>query len=448
MRPWQWMAVCGMTAAAAAGLTARAIAQEVPALVDKQLPGLLTTYKSIHTAPELSHHEAQTSTLLAEELRKAGYTVTERVGKYPDGSQAYGVVGILKNGAGPTLLIRTDLDALPVTEDTGLQYASKVRSKNPAGQDVGVMHACGHDIHITTMIGVARNMAALKSQWHGTLMLIGQPSEETIDGAKAMMADHLYERFGKPDMAIALHDANFAAGKVGIVPGGPAMASSTSIDVVMRGIGSHGAQPEAGKDPIVMAGEFIVALQTVVSRSIPPQQPAVITVGDIHGGTKRNIISDEVKMELTARCYSEEVRQMIIEGVKRTAKGIAIAAGVPEDRMPIVTVLEDESTPALIDDDALTEKLQKIFVAKLGAENVIEQKPVMGSEDFGIFSMEEKIPAVMFRLGAYDPAKVAESERTGVPLPSPHSPFFAPLPEPTLRTGVTAMTDAALALLQ
>ena len=373
MRPWQWMAACGITAAATAGLTTELVAQEVPALVDKQLPGLLTTYKGLHAAPELSHHEAQTSALLADELRKAGYTVTERVGKYPDGSQAYGVVAILKNGAGPTLLIRADIDALPVTEDTNLPYASKVRSKNPAGQDVGVMHACGHDIHITTMIGVARNMAALKSQWHGTLMLIGQPSEETIDGAKAMMADHLYERFGKPDLAIALHDANFAAGKVSVVSG-PALASSTSIDVVMRGVGSHGAAPEAGKDPIVMAAEFVVELQTVVSRSTPPSQPAVVTVGDIHGGTKRNIISDEVKMELTTRCYSEEVRQTIIEGVKRTAKGVAIAAGVPEDRMPIVTVLEDESTPATINDPALAARLQKIFVAKLGAENVIEKQ--------------------------------------------------------------------------
>jgi amidohydrolase len=447
MSNWQWIAACGMTAAVAAGLTSTAIAQKVPALVEKQLPSLLTTYKGIHTAPELSHHEEQTSALFAEELRKAGYTVTERVGKYPDGSQAYGVVGILKNGAGPTLLVRTDLDALPVTEDTGLQYASKVRSKNPAGQDVGVMHACGHDIHITTMIGVARNMAALKSQWHGTLMLIGQPSEETIDGAKAMLADHLYERFGRPDLAIALHDANFAAGKVSVVSG-PALASSTSIDVVMRGVGSHGAAPEAGKDPVVMAGEFIVELQTVVSRSVPPAEPAVVTVGHILGGTKRNIIPDEVKMELTTRCYSEEVRQTIIEGVKRTAKGVAIAAGVPADRMPIVTVLGDESTPATVNDPALAARLQKIFVAKLGAQNVIERKPIMGSEDFGIFSLDHKIPAVIFWLGAYDPAKVAESERTGVPLPSPHSPFFAPLPEPTLRTGVTAMTDAALALLQ
>jgi amidohydrolase len=447
MRGWQWMAVCGMAVAVTAGLTSSAMAQEVPALVDKQLPGLLTTYKGLHTAPELSHHEAQTSALLAEEMRKAGYTVTERVGKYPDGSQAYGVVGIMKNGAGPTLLIRTDLDALPVTEDTKLPYASKVRSKNPAGQDVGVMHACGHDIHITTMIGVARNMAALKGQWHGTLMLIGQPSEETIDGAKAMLADHLYERFGRPDLAIALHDANFAAGKVSVVSG-PALASSTSIDVVMRGVGSHGAAPEAGKDPIVMAGEFIVEMQTIVSRSIPPSQPAVVTVGHILGGTKRNIIPDEVKMELTARCYSEEVRQMIIDGVKRTAKGVAISAGVPADRMPIVTVLDDESTPATVNDPPLAARLQKIFEAKLGADNVIERKAIMGSEDFGIFSLDHKIPAVIFWLGAYDPAKVAESERTGVALPSSHSPFFAPLPEPAIRTGITAMTDAAVALLQ
>jgi amidohydrolase len=445
MQIWQ-IAAFGITAAVVGAATS-AWAQNVPALVDKQLPGLLVTYKGIHEAPELSHHEAQTSALLAEEMRKAGYTVTERVGKYPDGSQAYGVVGILKNGGGPTLLIRTDLDALPVTEKTGLPYASSVRSKNPAGQDVGVMHACGHDIHITTMIGVARNMAALRSQWHGTLMLIGQPSEETIDGAKAMLADHLYERFGTPDMAIALHDSNFAAGKVSVVSG-PALASSTSIDVLMRGVGSHGAAPETGKDPIVMASEFVVALQTVVSRSIPPSQPAVVTVGDIHGGTKRNIIPDEVKMELTTRCYTEHVRQIIIEGVKRTAKGIAIAGGVPEDRMPVVTVLEDESTPATVNDPVLAARLQKLFVEKLGASNVIEQKPIMGSEDFGIFSLDHKIPAVIFWLGAYDPAKVAESEKTGVALPSPHSPFFAPLPEPTLRTGVTVMTDAAVALLQ
>src|SRR5271170_7870604 len=263
MQTWQRIAACGITAAVA-GVATTLRAQEVPVLVEHQIPGLLTTYKDIHAAPELSHHEAQTSALLASELRKAGYAVTERVGKYPDGSQGYGVVGMLKNGSGLTLLVRTDLDALPVTEKTSLPYASSVRSKNPAGQDVGVMHACGHDIHITTMIGVARNMAALKSQWHGTLMLIGQPSEETIDGAKAMLADHLYERFGRPDMIIGLHDTNaHAAGTVSLISG-PAMSIDTSIDVTIRGIGGHGSMPSAGRDPVVLAALFITQLQTIV----------------------------------------------------------------------------------------------------------------------------------------------------------------------------------------
>jgi len=441
MRSWRWIAAVGISVGAAAW------AQDVPSVVGKELPELVTTYKGLHAAPELSHHEAKTSALMAEELRKAGYTVTERVGKYPDGSQAYGVVGILKNGAGPTLLIRADMDALPVTEATGLPYASKVRSTNPAGQDVGVMHACGHDIHVTTLIGVARAMAELKGQWHGTLMLIGQPSEETIDGAKAMMADKLYERFGKPDMAIALHDAPLPAGLVGVVPGA-ALASSTSIDVVMRGVGSHGSAPEAGKDPIVMAAAFITQVQTVVSRSVPPQQPAVVTVGDIHGGTKRNIIPDEVKMELTTRSYNEDVRQTIITGVERTARGVAIAAGMPEDKMPVVTVLENESTPPMINDVKLSARLQKTFAARLGAEHMIELKPIMGSEDFGIFGMDGRIPSVIFWLGADDPATFRENQKKGVPMPALHSALFAPVPEPTLQTGITAMTDAALELLQ
>jgi len=423
------------------------MAQSVNGFVDQQLPGLVATYKGLHAAPELSHHEEKTSAFLATELRKAGYIVTEHVGRYHNGSQAWGVVGILKNGSGPTLLIRADMDALPVTEDTGLPYASKVRSTNPAGQDVGVMQACGHDIHVTTLIGVARAMAALKGQWHGTLMLIGQPSEETIDGAKAMMADRLYERFGKPDVAIALHDSPFPAGLVAVVPG-PALASSTSIDVVMRGIGSHGSAPEQGKDPVVMAGEFITQLQTVVSRSVPPQQPAVVTVGQIHGGTKRNIIPDEVKMELTTRSYSESVRQIIIEGVKRTARGVAIAAGVPDDRMPIVNVLENESAPATINDPALSARLQKLFTAKLGADHIYDKKPIMGSEDFGIFGMDGKIPYVIFWLGMDDAKAFAEAREKGTEMPGLHSNHFAPVPELTLRTGVTAMTDAALDLLQ
>jgi hippurate hydrolase len=422
------------------------VRQEISAVVERELPELLTTYRGLHAAPELSHYEAKTSALVAGELRKAGYAVTERVGKYPDGSQAYGVVGILKNGDGPVLLIRTDMDALPVEEKTGLPFASSVRAKDSSGQEVAVMHACGHDIHMTTLIGVARTMAALKSQWRGTLMLIGQPSEETLDGARAMLDDGLYERFGRPDVALALHDLNFAAGEVSVVPG-PAFANSTAMDVVMRGVGTHGAAPEAGKDPVVMASEFVVALQTVVSRSVPPREAAVVTVGTIHGGTKRNIISDEVRLELTARCYSAEVRQTIIEGVERTARGIAIAAGVPEDRMPVVTVIEEGSTPTTVNDLALSARLKEIFAATLGEAKVIEQSPIMGSEDFGVYSLNGEIPSVMFWLGAYDPAKVTESRKTGIGLPYLHSPLFAPLPEPTLRTGITVMTDAALHLL-
>jgi hippurate hydrolase len=327
-----------------------ALAQDLSAHVDSQLPGLVETYKQVHVHPELSHHEEQTSALLAGELRKAGYTVTDHLGKYPDGSQAFGVVGLLKNGPGPTLMIRADMDALPIIEETGVPYASTVKTKNASGQEVGVMHACGHDVHVTALIGTARALVALKAQWHGTLMLVGQPSEETIDGAKAMMADKIYERFGTPDLAIALHDTFMhPAGTVSITSG-PALASSTSIDVIMRGVGGHGSAPQLGKDPIVMSAQFINQIQTIVSRQEDPRDPTVVTVGDIHGGTKRNIIPNEVKMEITARAFSDKARQVIIDGVRQSAQGIAVAAGVPADRAPIVTVLENESTPVLYND--------------------------------------------------------------------------------------------------
>ncbi len=247
-----------------------------------------------------------TSALVATELRKAGYTVTDHIGIYPDGSKAYGVVGILKNGPGPMLLVRGDMDALPIIEETGVPYASHVLTKNKSGQEVGVMHACGHDVHTTVLIGTARTLAQAKSQWHGTLMILAQPSEETIDGAKAMLADHLYDRFGKPDMIIGLHDTNeHAAGTVGISPG-PAMASATSVNVTIRGIGGHGAQAFNGRDPIVLAAMYILQIQTIVSRELDPRDPGIITVGDIHGGTKGNIIPDEVKLELSTRAFSDK----------------------------------------------------------------------------------------------------------------------------------------------
>ncbi len=416
--------------------------------VQAQLPSLIETYKHLHRNPELSHHEEKTSAYLASELRKLGYTVTEHVGKYQDGTQAYGIVAILENGKGPRLLIRTDMDALPVVEQTGLDYESTLHSTNAQGQEVGVMHACGHDIHMTALLGTAREMVERKAQWHGTLMLIGQPSEETIDGARAMLVDGLYERFGRPDYVLSEHDDSVTpAGSISI-KGGPLLASSTSIDVTMRGVGAHGSAPQLSKDPVLMAAEFVVLAQSIVARQIDPQQPAVLTVGTIHGGTKRNIIPEEVTMGLTLRAYSDKVRDQIIADVRRTAEGIAVGYGVPQDRMPIVTVSKTEITPATYNDPAFAERLRAIAVAAQGADHVETAASVMGSEDVGLFTLGGKIPGVMFRLGAADPDKLAHAKETGVPLPGPHSPLFAPVYAPTIETAVTTMTAMSLDLLK
>jgi hippurate hydrolase len=437
-----WTAAWVMVAAPALGET-------LDHVVDAELAGLVGTYKEIHAHPELSRHEEETAARLAEALRQAGYTVTEHVGRYPDGSQADGVVALLENGPGPRLLIRTDLDALPVVEETGLSYSSHVKSTNASGQEVGVMHACGHDVHITTMIGTAHALAATRAKWHGTLMLIGQPAEETVEGAKAMLADGLYERFGRPDMAIALHDTNtHAAGTVGIVSG-PTLAGVTSIDVTLRGQGGHGSAPQLGKDPVVMAGEFIVQLQTIVSRQEDPRDPAVVTIGDIHGGAKRNVIPNEVKMELTTRAFSETAMNVIVEGVRRTAQGVALSAGVPQDRQPVVTILANESAPSTYNDPALAARVKAALTKALGARNVIDDAPIMASEDFGLFGLEgRKIPAVIFWLGAMDLQKFAAAQAQGRLLPGLHTSKFEPLPEPTLRTGIIAMSSVATALLQ
>jgi hippurate hydrolase len=438
-----------IVASMACVLSAPVLAQDLGRFVDGELSGLVNTYKGIHAHPELSHHEEMTAALLASELRKAGFTVTEHVGKYPDGTQGYGVVAILENGSGPRLLIRTDLDALPIVEETGLSYASHVTSKNQAGQEVGVMHACGHDVHVTTMIGTARALANSRTRWHGTVMLIGQPSEETLDGAKAMLADHLYERFGTPNLAIALHDTNGRAAGTVAITGGPALAGVTSVDVTLRGIGGHGAQPQNGKDPVVMAGEFIVQVQTIVSRQENPRDPSVVTIGDIHGGTKRNVIPNEVKLEFTTRAFSDKSMQIILDGIRRAAQGVALAAGVPEDRQPIVTILANESGPVTYNDPALTARVKAALVNALGAQNVFDEDPIMASEDFGLFGLDgHRIPTVMFWLGAMDPKKLAAAQAAGKSLPGPHTSLFEPVPEPTLRTGVTTMTSVAIALLQ
>jgi amidohydrolase len=418
--------------------------------IDQQLASLVSTYKLLHAAPELSHYEDKTSALLAQELHRLGFEVTEHVGKYEKPEwRGHGIVAIMKNGDGPTVLVRADMDALPVEELTNLAYASHVRAKNDAGQDVGVMHACGHDIHVTSLIGVANNLTGMKDQWRGTLVLIGQPSEETIDGARAMLADGLYSRIPKPDYAVALHDSSdLETGKVGYTSG-YALASSTSVDVTIRGRGAHGSRPEVSKDPIVLAAEFIMAIQTIVSRENSPFDPAVVTVGSIHGGTKYNIIPDDVRLQLTIRTYKEEVRQHILASLDRIAKGIALAGGVPEDRAPIVKASETEVTPAMYNDPALTVREAAALKQGLGAENVVERPPVMGSEDFGQFGLEShKIPTFMFFVGAIDAERIAKSQQSGIPLPSLHSSLFWPVPEPTIRTSVKAMTLAVLELMK
>ena len=447
MKPTIFSCVFAAAAVASATLSAEnpagppsSLREQVGSLVNRDYPRLFELYKHLHTHPELSLHEEKTSQRVADELKQAGLEVTMRVG-------GHGVVGVLRNGAGPTILIRTDLDALPVKEQTGLPYASGVRTMDDKGNEVDVMHACGHDIHMSVFVGTAQLLAALKNRWQGTLVFIGQPAEEKGSGARAMLKDGLFTRFPRPDYCLALHDkADLAAGTVGWVEG-YALANVDSMDITIRGIGGHGAWPHKTKDPIVLAAETVLALQTIVSREIPPGEPAVVTVGSIHGGTKHNIISDEVKLQLTLRSYTDEVRAQTIAAIRRITHGLAEAAGLPEDRMPVITLLDQEFTPATYNDPALTRRLAAAFKGWLGEANVHPAKPVMGGEDFSEYGRTtDKIPICMFWLGAVKPELVAESERTGRSLPTLHSSEFAPLPEPTIKTGVTAMTAAVLEL--
>ncbi len=411
-------------------------AQTLTDRVNSELPQLIETYKTLHSSPELSTQEAKSSSLVATRLKEMGYEVSERVGKYTD-TQAvcYGVVAVMKNGKGPTVLIRSDMDALPIEEQTGLPYASLNK---------GVMHACGHDVHMTALLGTAKLLASMKDKWHGTLVLVGQPAEEVVKGAGAMLRDGLYERFPKPDYAIALHDhAGLAAGTVGYVPG-YMMAAADSVNVTIRGLSGHGAAPEKTKDPIVMASEFVMQVQTLVSRENSPLDPVVVTVGSIHGGTKRNIIPDEVQLLMTVRTYKPEVRKRVREGIVRVAKGVGVLNGLAEDRMPVVEFLEGESIGSTYNDPALTERLVRAASKELGAANVVKIDPLMVSEDFSLYSLDHKIPALMFNLGAVEPARVASGE----PLPSLHSSKFAPVPDATIRTGVRLMVASALDLLK
>jgi len=394
--------------------------------VNAILPDAHTLYLDLHQHPELSGHEVQTAANMAAKLRALGYDVTEHVG-------GTGVVALLKNGAGPTAMLRTELDALPVEEKTGLSYASKVRTKDDSGADVPVMHACGHDVHMAALYGTAAIMARTKSTWHGTLMLIGQPAEETIGGAIGMVKDGLFTRFPRPDVAIALHVFNeLPAGKVGVVPG-IYDSNDDSLRLTIYGKGGHGARPDTTVDPIVIAARTILALQTIPSREVKPGELAIITVGYVHAGTKNNIIPDQAELGLTVRTYKPEVRTQVLSAIARIAKAEAEAAGAPREP----SIVKYETTDAVYNNPALAERLRVPLEAALGHDNVSVEAPKTGSEDFSVF-VEQGIPGFYFNLGGAYPDKFAEAKAAGVPLPSNHSSLFAPDLDPALRTGITA----------
>lgn len=423
---------------------------ELRGLVERELEVLERTYQYLHANPELSYFEKETSKFLADALEVIGFKVTSQVGTYRDaGRVSYGVVGVLENGDGPTVLVRTDMDALPVLEQTGLPYASKIRIRTENGVESGVMHACGHDVHMTCFLGTARLMEQLKERWRGTLVLVAQPAEERGSGAKALLEDGLYERFPRPDFVLALHASpSLTAGTVGYRPG-YALASVDSVNIKVRGRGGHGAYPHATKDPVVLAAQIILALQTITSRIISPLDPAVVTVGSIHGGTKHNIIPNEVRLQLTIRSYKPEVRREILESIGRICLQTARAAGIPDELLPIVSREETEFTPATYNDPELTESVVTAFTEELGAEQVIMVDPVMAGEDFSRYSLDDhQISSMIFWLGTVDPARVEARKSAGAVMPPLHSSEFAPEPRLTLETGIRAMTGAVLSLMK
>jgi hippurate hydrolase len=420
----------------AADLAARVAA--VDDQLKPQVEGLVDLYKDFHSHPELSLKEERSSAKMAVESRKLGFEVTEHVG-------GTGVVAVMKNGKGPTVLVRADMDALPIIEQTGLPYASKVMTRDRSGREVGVMHACGHDIHITCWIGVARVLSKLKDQWSGTLIMIGQPAEEIGSGARMMLGDGLYKRFGKPDYCLALHsDALLEVGHIHYTEG-LAMANVDTVEVVIKGKGGHGAAPHLSIDPVVIAAKLVLDLQTIVGREMNPLDPGVVTVGSIHGGTKANIIPNEVKLQITVRSTKDYSRKLILEAIERKAKAAAASANAPE---PEVKIDNDEYTPKLENNPALTRKTIALFEEVLGKDKIHTRPTIMGGEDFSRYSLGGEIPVFMYFLGSVSPDRVAESKREGgKPLPGAHTDGYYPLPEPTIRTGVKTMSLAVLNLM-
>jgi len=409
--------------------------------VTKDMPSLIALYRDLHANPELSMQEEKTSAKLAAEAKRLGFVVTTGVGKT-------GVVAVMRNGPGPVLLIRADMDALPVVEQTGLPFASTRRGTSVAGVESGIMHACGHDTHMTTWVGTARRLVAMKDQWSGTLVMILQPGEEIGQGARLMLEDGLYTRFPKPTHAIAFHDAAaLPAGVIGYSPG-YALANVDSVDLVVKGIGGHGAYPHTTKDPIVLASRIVVALQTLVSREADPQDPAVVTVGSFHAGAKHNIIPDEADLLITVRSYTDKTRTMLLDGIRRIARGEAIAAGIPEDRMPVVTVRDSDFTPATYNTEKLTAQLADLFGQRFGSSRVMKVPPTMGGEDFSRYYLADKsIESVIFWVGGTPIDAWQKAGGDAAKLPSLHSPFWAPDADAVIATATEAMVTAALGIL-
>ena len=411
------------------------LAAAIAADYDKELKALFLDF---HRNPELSYKETRTAAIIARKWRDAGFTVTEKVG-------GTGVVAVMKNGDGPTLMLRADMDGLPLVEESGLDYMSTAKQISIDGEEKPVMHACGHDVHITSLIGTARQMAAMKDQWSGTLVLVAQPAEERIGGAKLMMDDGLYSRFPKPDFAMAFHvSADTPTGKLSIGEGIES-SSSDSVDIIVHGVGAHGAAPHRGKDPIVMGAEIIMALQTIVSREIAPLKPAVITVGSFHSGFKHNIISDKAVMQLTVRSDDEDTRAKLLEGIKRIATNVGRMNGLPDDKLPEV-LISHESTPANYNDAAMTQRVKGVFAARFG-DTVFDNKPreSMGAEDFAYFvAPNTDVPGVYFAVGGTPQADFDREKAGGAPVPSHHSPFFKVAPRESVTLGTEAMTAAAL----
>lgn len=425
----------------ALALAVPAAAQTLGGEVEKQMPSLMAIYKDLHANPELSFMEVRSAGILAAEARKLGYKVTEKVG-------GTGIVAVMENGPGPVVLVRADMDGLPVTEQTGLSGASKVRVTTKEGVETGVMHACGHDTHMTAWVGVARLMAANKAKWSGTLVMIGQPAEERGAGARMMLADGLYTRFPKPQYALAFHDAaQFPAGKIGYTPG-YALANVDSVDILVKGLGGHGAYPQTTKDPIVLASRIVTTLQTLVAREISPLDSAVVTVGSFHAGAKHNIISDEARLQLTVRSYSDEVRDHLLDGIVRIAKGEAIAAGMPEDRMPVVSVDKNEYTPSTYNTPEFTEEMAGFLKTSFGETRVVQMPPVMGGEDFSRFGREDKsIKSLIVWVGGVPQAEYDAAKKEARTLPSLHSPFWAPDAPAVISTATEALTAMTMKLM-